>query len=657
VAEDSVIVESSVQQLNARRRRAVELRLEGRSLQEIRGETGLSAPTVIAAHKAFLAGGWSAVAVRGRGRQQGEGRALTPQQEQALRRLVLTQPPEAGESAAPLWQREALGQWVQQQLGVALGERTVTRYLERWGLRLCGLQEAGDTPQARQWLQDVLPQRVRQARQQHAAVYWCGELRVGAHAGTPARLLVALSLRGSLLWLPLADSTTAVFADFLRRLQRSAASPVLALLHGIDLDSGAGAALREQVRGDGVVLEPCPLALRPAMAPAAVAGGARPAVLAVPTAPAPPRSAPPVLRPAPRALPPAPPATILSAPAGTDRAAPAPWRPATPAADRTLSPLAVAARAAASHSPSLKREQPMKLTHLQRLEAESIHIMREVVAEADKPVMLYSIGKDSAVMLHLARKAFYPAPPPFPLLHVDTTWKFRDMYAMRERMAAELGMELLVYQNPEAKAMGINPFDHGSQIHTDMWKTQGLKQALDHYGFDAAFGGARRDEEKSRAKERIFSFRTAQHRWDPKNQRPELWKLYNARKHKGESIRVFPLSNWTELDIWQYIYLENVPIVPLYLAKERPVVERDGTLLMVDDERFPLRPGEVPMMRKVRFRTLGCYPLTGAIESEADTLPAIIQEMLLTRTSERQGRMIDHDTSASMEKKKQEGYF
>jgi sulfate adenylyltransferase subunit 2 len=313
---------------------------------------------------------------------------------------------------------------------------------------------------------------------------------------------------------------------------------------------------------------------------------------------------------------------------------------------------------ALGHSPSGKRlDDSLRLTHLQRLEAESIHIMREVVAEADKPVMLYSIGKDSAVMLHLAKKAFFPSPPPFPLLHVDTTWKFRDMYAMRERMARELGMELLVHQNPEAKALGINPFEHGSQIHTDMWKTQGLKQALDMYGFDAAFGGARRDEEKSRAKERIFSFRTAQHRWDPKSQRPELWRLYNARKHKGESIRVFPLSNWTELDIWQYIYLENIPIVPLYFAARRPVVERDGTLIMVDDERLPLKPGEKPMMKMVRFRTLGCYPLTGAVESEADTLPAIIQEMLLARTSERQGRVIDHDTAASMEKKKQEGYF
>ncbi len=300
---------------------------------------------------------------------------------------------------------------------------------------------------------------------------------------------------------------------------------------------------------------------------------------------------------------------------------------------------------------------PETLTHLQRLEAESIHIMREVAAEAERPVMLYSIGKDSAVMLHLAAKAFYPSKPPFPLLHVDTTWKFRAMYEMRERMAKELGFELLVHKNPEAVERNINPFDHGSALHTDLWKTEGLKQALDKYGFDAAFGGARRDEEKSRAKERIFSFRSAQHRWDPKNQRPELWHLYNARKNPGESVRVFPISNWTELDIWQYIHLENIPIVPLYFSQVRPVVERDGALIMVDDDRMPLRPGETPQMKSVRFRTLGCYPLTGAVESTAATLPEIIQEMLLTTTSERQGRMIDHDQAASMEKKKQEGYF
>jgi len=299
----------------------------------------------------------------------------------------------------------------------------------------------------------------------------------------------------------------------------------------------------------------------------------------------------------------------------------------------------------------------LSLTHLQRLEAESIHIMREVVAESEKPVMLYSIGKDSAVMLHLARKAFFPAAPPFPLLHVDTTWKFRAMYEFRDRMAIDSGMELIVHQNPEARRLGINPFDHGSSLHTDMWKTQGLKQALDFHKFDVAFGGARRDEEKSRAKERVFSFRSASHRWDPKNQRPELWNLYNTRKAKGESIRVFPISNWTELDIWQYIHLEGIPIVPLYLSAPRPTVERDGLLLMVDDDRFPLRKGEIPVERSIRFRTLGCYPLTGAVESTATTLPEVIKEMLLTRTSERQGRAIDHDQAASMEKKKQEGYF
>ena len=296
------------------------------------------------------------------------------------------------------------------------------------------------------------------------------------------------------------------------------------------------------------------------------------------------------------------------------------------------------------------------LTHLERLEAEAIHIMREVVAEAENPVMLYSVGKDSAVMLHLAKKAFFPSPPPFPLLHVDTTWKFQDMYNLRDKAAKDAGMELLIYHNPEAVERGINPFDHGA-LHTDMWKTEGLKQALDKWSFDAAFGGARRDEEKSRAKERVFSFRTAQHRWEPKAQRPELWSLYNARKAKGESMRVFPISNWTELDIWQYIHLEGIEIVPLYFSAPRPTVERDGLILMVDDDRFPLRDGETPVMRSIRFRTLGCYPLTGAVESDAQTLPEVIQEMLLTTTSERQGRAIDKDAGASMEIKKQQGYF
>ncbi|WP_067514810.1 sulfate adenylyltransferase subunit CysD [Endozoicomonas ascidiicola] len=302
-------------------------------------------------------------------------------------------------------------------------------------------------------------------------------------------------------------------------------------------------------------------------------------------------------------------------------------------------------------------DQNHSLNHLKQLEAESIHIIREVAAEFENPVMLYSIGKDSAVMLHLAMKAFYPGKPPFPLLHVDTTWKFREMIEFRDNHVKNLGLELLVHTNPDGLAQGVGPFTHGSAKHTDVMKTQALKQALDKYGFDAAFGGARRDEERSRAKERVYSFRDKNHRWDPKNQRPELWNIYNSQVEKGESIRVFPLSNWTELDIWQYIHLEQIPIVPLYLSKERPVVERDGNLIMVDDDRLPLNEGEVPEMRKVRFRTLGCYPLTGAVESEADTLTDVIQEMLLTRTSERQGRVIDHDSAGSMEKKKQEGYF
>lgn len=297
------------------------------------------------------------------------------------------------------------------------------------------------------------------------------------------------------------------------------------------------------------------------------------------------------------------------------------------------------------------------MSHLDALEAEAIHIMREVVAEAENPVMLYSIGKDSSVMLHIARKAFHPGKIPFPIMHIDTMWKFSEMIEFRDNIAKELDLDMIVHINPEGKKMGMNPFEYGSSKHTDLMKTEGLKQALDKYQFDVAFGGARRDEEKSRAKERIFSFRTSKHRWDPKNQRPELWNLYNTRKNKGESIRVFPLSNWTELDIWQYIHLEKIPIVPLYFSKERPVVERDGTLILVDDDRLPLTEGEKPMIKSVRFRTLGCYPLTGAVESEADTLPEIIQEMLLTTTSERQGRTIDHDSNASMEKKKQEGYF
>jgi sulfate adenylyltransferase subunit 2 len=599
--------------LPERRRRAVELRLAGRPLPQIRAETGLSAPTIIAAHKAFLAGGWAAIAGKGRGRAPGEGRALTAAQDAHLRHEVLETLPADGR----LWTPQGVRALVAARFGVEVSERTVLRTLARWGLQPPALREAAQsTSEGAAWWRDAYPALARRARAEGRALLWAADTAVPGGTG---RLLVVQTLRGSLAWLPVrAINDTQRLFDFAQRLRRTWAGPLALLWHGVPIEPLA-ALLAQDAAGD-LQLLPCPVGL-PVAAPAAAAAR--------------------VPSPSAAIAPSATPAAAASAPAAAAALATAHRRDAPP--DPTPSTPA--------------RTGTMKLTHLQRLEAESIHIMREVVAECEKPVMLYSIGKDSACMLHLAKKAFYPSPPPFPLLHVDTTWKFRDMYAMRERMAREMGMELLVWQNPEAKRLGINPFDHGSQIHTDMWKTQGLKQALDHYGFDAAFGGARRDEEKSRAKERIFSFRTAQHRWDPKNQRPELWHLYNARKHRGESIRVFPLSNWTELDIWQYIHLENIPIVPLYFAKERPVVERDGTLIMVDDERMPLRPGEVPVMRKVRFRTLGCYPLSGAIESDAETLTDIIQEMLLARTSERQGRLIDHDQAASMEKKKQEGYF
>ena len=583
---------SPLEQLNARRQRAVELRLAGQTLQQIRSVTGLSVPTVIGAYKAFLSKGWSGIAIPARGRRVGQGRELTQGEEAELQHLILASPPEAAGLVAGLWNTDAVRKLAQSRFGHAPQGRTLTRVLERAGLDLLSMADlAADHPTLAQWRQLQLPKLARHARQRGATLVWCGQIGLPC-GGVHQRLLVAQTLRGSTAWLPLDDAySVATYTNFLERVVATWPGAHHVLLHGIDVKAaGLVAWLRQH---PDVTVSTCP---------------------AGPTT----RQT--------HALTPTASSAMPSTPAKIQRSA---------------------------NAGSL----PMKLTHLQQLEAESIHIMREVVAEADNPVMLYSVGKDSATMLHLARKAFHPSPPPFPLLHVDTTWKFRDMYALRERMAAETGMKLLVYQNPEAAALGINPFDHGSQIHTDMWKTQGLKQALDKYGFDVAFGGARRDEEKSRAKERIFSFRSTQHRWDAKNQRPELWHQYNTRKHKGESIRVFPLSNWTELDIWQYIEAENIPIVPLYFAAERPVVERDGALIMVDDERMPLKAGEIPVMRKVRFRTLGCYPLTGAIESDADTLPAIIQEMLLSRSSERQGRMIDHDASASMEKKKQEGYF
>jgi sulfate adenylyltransferase subunit 2 len=551
----------TVEELNRRRRHAVTLRLAGEKLAAVCLAAGLSAPTVIAAVKAYRAGGWPAVDVHPRrGRPAQDHADPSHERERALLEAMLDD-----EHQERLWSRQRIARWLSAR-GWDRSAGAIARFL-----RDAAIESATAAP--------LLPSRHAGVLHLHATQRYL-DPRPGLH---PAMgLLATRTPRGQWLWL--------------------AFRPPLQGRHCVGFLSGLQAAHpgELEVRWPGAA-----------------------ALLRVPEV-----------------------RDWLAANTRLKLADPEIGAPAPPNAARP------------APAPSMTRT-PMTttLTHLQRLEAESIHILREVVAEAEKPVMLYSIGKDSAVMLHLAMKAFYPAKPPFPLLHVDTRWKFRDMYAFRDRMVSQLGLELIVHVNPEGVARGINPFTHGSAIHTDVMKTEGLKQALGRYGFDSAFGGARRDEEKSRAKERVFSFRSAQHRWDPKNQRPELWRLYNARKHKGESFRVFPLSNWTELDVWQYIHLNDIPVVPLYFAAERPVVERGGTLIMVDDDRMPLQPGEVPMRRKVRFRTLGCYPLTGAVESDADTLPAIIREMLLARTSERQGRVIDHDGAASMEKKKQEGYF
>jgi sulfate adenylyltransferase subunit 2 len=569
--------------LNERRRRAVALRLDGMRLAEVAAKTELSAPTIIAAHKAFLAGGWEAVNVAPRGRRAGSGQALNADNTQTLILSIAEGTPERLGLPYILWEKDAVSELASKRLGIDLPATTLGRYLQEFGFFASG--EGGTTGADTCRIQEIpLASLLPNAWQD------LGKSRI---------LLRAIGPRRKARWLVVPSPLSAKsLIDFFDRLQRAVGRKLRILGGNLDLQRAPEVRRWLDDASERIHFQP--------QAPTAANAKPRPK---------------------------------KKVKHFVDLSQQPPAKPDSQ--ERILMPAASGAT----------------LTHLQRLEAESIHILREVVAEADNPVMLYSIGKDSAVMLHLAMKAFYPGKPPFPLLHVDTTWKFREMYEFRDRTARELGLDLLVHVNPEGLAMKIDPFTHGSAIHTDIMKTQGLKQALDKYGFDAAFGGARRDEEKSRAKERIFSFRSTQHRWDPKNQRPELWHLYNARKHKGESMRVFPLSNWTELDIWQYIYLENIPIVPLYYAKPRPMVERDGALIMVDDERMPLRPGEVPMMRTVRFRTLGCYPLTGAVASNADTLPAIIQEMLLTRTSERQGRVIDHDQAASMEKKKQEGYF
>lgn len=651
--------------LNAQRRRAVQLRLAGSTLADVRAEVGLSTPTIVAAVKAFKTGGWAAVDVKPRGRPRlSESRESNAGRAQAALTSALSD-----SGSASLWTTLKVADWLKKEQSMTVSQQTAANYLHTWQLLPANqyrqVTESASTG-PRTWLNGEYKDFKAAAKNRGATVLWIG-LRT---TQSGASQLYAHTLRGRVLWIQLAGQPVSddyrQFFNLLKKEFTKGFALVLANKHlaaeATKIRDNNSATLLHIVAP--LMAQPVSSAGRTVEAPTThyklKSNSSAPDTATEPehsdtnsnssrddgntnnqtktqsitdhttlgnrdtkgqsmTQPLP------GTRSAANDVLEKPPSTI-----DTNK----------PASDSTALPTSAAG-----------------LTHLQRLEAESIQIMREVVAEADNPVMLYSVGKDSAVMMHLARKAFYPASPPFPLLHVDTTWKFQEMYRFRDNIVKEYGFELLTHVNPEGVEKGVNPFSHGSALHTDIMKTEALKQALDKYGFDIALGGARRDEEKSRAKERVFSFRTSQHRWEPKNQRPELWNIYNTRKQPGESIRAFPISNWTELDIWQYIHLQNIPIVPLYFAAERPVVERDGLLIMVDDDRMPLNKDEVPMMRNVRFRTLGCYPLTGAVESNATTLPDIIQEMLLAKTSERQGRMIDHDTSASMEKKKQEGYF
>ncbi len=611
----------SVKELNKRRRAAVKSRLDGKTLGAISREVGLSAPTITAAMKAWKRGGWEAVDVRPRGRPAHRDRHAAGTG--SLRERLVKAAELSRGSDEPLWSTTRVKSWLEQTQASPVSAHTVARDLARWELMPANRARryhADSAAYVRQWLDGPFTEFRQAARKRSLAIYWLGTQACEQHR----HLLFAHDARGQVHWLmcrsaPAISDYLAGFTALGKRHPRGIALvlPGRHLLDDEQLSAWYTRTLTPRIAAPGEAgpEEAGALPDRPGHH----RGGART------------RS------------------HIGTGRVQTHIESHDSRHTSTHHGDTSMSTPSKAGIAASAASGTL--------THLQRLEAESIHIMREVVAEADNPVMLYSVGKDSAVMLHLAQKAFHPARLPFPLLHVDTRWKFRQMYEFRNNMRDQVGFDLLTHINPEGVAKDVNPFTHGSALHTDIMKTEGLKQALNEHKFDVAFGGARRDEEKSRAKERIFSFRSAAHRWEPKNQRPELWKLYNTRKQPGESIRVFPLSNWTELDIWQYIHQQNIPIVPLYLAAERPVVERDGTLIMVDDERMPLKQGEVPTMRRVRFRTLGCYPLTGAVESSADTLPAIIQEMLLARTSERQGRMIDHDSAASMEKKKQEGYF
>jgi len=608
--------------LNTQRRLAVQLRLSGSTLADVRNQVGLSTPTIVAAVKAFKQGGWQAVDVKPRGRPKRSG---TDDSDIHVARVELLKHMLHGEHDTH-WTTQKVRDWLKATHGKDVGLPTVAGYLQNWELlpenRLRQTSESTSAA-AKTWMSGEYLDFKSQAKATGASVLWFG---LGTSAGGSTQLYVH-TLRGRCIWLQLENQAAGEhFKAFLHELEKLFPKGIALVVPDKHVAMQVEK-LSQQANKKILHL------LAPSLRKDHSSTGSK-----------------------------------KKSPIHSDSFAGTNGNNGHKMKQAELSKSAAANDAVAEDSKNSGQSDSGApgialpgsengLSHLQQLEAESIHIMREVVAEADNPGMLYSIGKDSAVMLHLARKAFYPAPPPFPLLHVDTTWKFQEMYRFRDKTIEQHGLELLTHVNPDGVAKGVNPFDHGSALHTDIMKTQALKQALEKYRFDVTFAGARRDEEASRAKERVFSFRTSGHRWEPKNQRPELWNIYNTKKQPGESIRAFPLSNWTELDIWQYIKLQNIPVVPLYFAAERPVVERDGMLIMVDDDRMPLNDGEVPMMRSVRFRTLGCYPLTGAIESTATTLPEIIQEMLLTSTSERKGRMIDHDSAGSMEKKKQEGYF
>ena len=618
--------------LNDQRRRAVQLRLAGSTLAEVRKDVGLSNPTIIAAVKAFKEGGWAAVEVnpRGRPRRQGKNNTSPVPPQQALLQAMHN-------DSTELWNTSRVQQWLQNTQQKTLSVQTAANYLHTWQLLPSNLlrqfTESKSTA-ATTWMAGEYKDFKNSAKSERNTVLWFGVQAVENNATH----LYVHTLRGRCLWYCVSGkASSSDFKQFFTLLCNAYPKGIALIAANKLLAAEAIKFAQDNGKEMPVITAP---ALRSSAAATTLSTKTRQDGLKATNKPT----------------------TFNKPKASTNTARRNMAQPnPTGTAQSHQSSGPSSSKNAVNHSVDNHRHLPgvpaTGLTHLQLLEAESIHIMREVVAEAENPVMLNSFGKDSSVMFHLARKAFYPADPPFPMLHIDTQWKFQEMYRYRDSVVEQHGFELLTHVNPEGVAKNVNPFTHGSALHTDIMKTDALKQAIDKHGFDVAFAGARRDEEASRGKERVFSFRTSQHRWDPKNQRPECWNLFNTRKQPEESLRVYPLSNWTELDIWQYINAENISICPLYFAAERPVVERDGSLIVVDDERMQLNDGEVPMMRSVRFRTLGCYPLTSAIESDAGTLPDILQEMLVTNTSERHGRLIDHDTAASMEKKKQQGYF